>query len=280
MQRCTKSRQSGRNRYRVYDSAQPLGRPGRTFSRPSSFTRFEESELFLLYQPLFSLEDRIPDRRRGVGALATPERGVVLTRDFVPFAEQYGLIGRIDAFILERGLPSNRRMDHPARAGRQSSLWRSTSPALELSDPEFAGHVAEVIGRHGINPTLLCLEITETALIGDVRERPWPPLPKLGVRLALDDFGTGYSTLSHLQHAESGHLEDRPELRRPDQPEPRDREIVAAVMAMSRALGTTVVGEGIETSDQLDALTGLDCDQGQGFLLRPLSPEAVVALVG
>jgi EAL domain-containing protein (putative c-di-GMP-specific phosphodiesterase class I) len=152
----------------------------------------------------------------------------------------------------------------------------------ELSDPEFASHVAEVISRHGVEAARLCLEMTETAFVGewgDVQET-LSSLSQLGVRLALDDFGTGYSSLAHLQRMKVDILKiDRSFVARIGRSQ-RDREIVAAVTAMSHALGITVVGEGIETSHQLDTLAGLDCDQGQGFLFaRPLSAEAVVALV-
>ena len=101
------------------------------------------------------------------------------------------------------------------------------------------------------------------------------------MRLALDDFGTGYSSLAHLQRLKVDILKiDRSFVEQISR-SPRDREIVAAVTAMSHALGLTVVGEGVETSQQLETLSGLDCDQGQGFLLaRPMLPEAIVTLVG
>jgi diguanylate cyclase (GGDEF)-like protein/PAS domain S-box-containing protein len=274
-------KESGRNRYRVYDSAQRVGAQANILQAELS-RAIEETELFLLYQPLFSLEDR---SLIGVEALVRwrhPRRGVVLPDDFVPFAEQYGLIGRIDSFVLNEAC--RQIAEWTSREGWPSKFTMAVNVSgADLSDPGFAEHVAEVINRHGINPTLLCLEITETALIGeygDVQET-LAALPRLGVRLALDDFGTGYSTLSHLQHVKVDVLKiDRSFVAQISR-SPRDREIVAAVMAMSHALGTTVVGEGIETNDQLDALAGLDCDQGQGFLFaRPLSPEAVVALVG
>jgi len=274
-------KQSGRNRYRVYDSAQRLGAQANILQAELSHA-LEQSELFLLYQPLFSLEDR---SLIGVEALVRwrhPRRGVVQPDDFVPFAEQNGLISRIDAFVLNEAC--RQIAEWTAREGWPATFTMAVNVSgTDLSDPEFASHVAEVISRHGINPALLCLEITETALIGELGhvEETLAALPSLGVRLALDDFGTGYSTLSHLQHLKVDVLKiDRSFVAQISR-STRDREIVAAVMAMSHALGTTVVGEGIETSDQLDALTGLDCDQGQGFLFaRPLSPEAVVALVG
>ncbi len=210
-----------------------------------------------------------------------PERGVVPPHDFLPFAEQHGLIARIDSFVLNE-------------ACRQLAAWASLDgwfseftmavnvSGAELSDPGFARQVAEVIRRHGIKSAMLCLEITESALVdewGHVQET-LSALSELGVRLALDDFGTGYSTLAHLQRLKVDILKVDRSFVAQISKSPLDREIVAAVTAMSHALGISVVGKCIETSQQLETLAGLDCDQGQGFLLaRPLLPEAVVALV-
>ncbi len=274
-------KQSGRNRYRVYDRTEHIVTMA-TLLQAELTRAIEEAELFLLYQPLFSLEDR---SLIGVEALVRwrhPERGVVLPDDFIPFAEQHGLIGRIDSFVLDEAC--RQIAEWTSREGWPSEFTMAVNVSgAELSDPGFVGYVDSVIRRHGINPTLLCLEITETAHVGefgDVQDT-MTALPKLGVRLALDDFGTGYSTLSHLQRMKVDILKIDRSFVSQISKSSRDREIVAAVMAMSHALGTTVVGEGIETSAQLDALTGLDCDQGQGFLFaRPLVPEAVVALVG
>ena len=125
--------------------------------------------------------------------------------------------------------------------------------------------------------------MTQTTLIGewgDIQET-LSALPKLGVRLALDDFGTGYSSLAHLQRLRVDILKIDPASWPRSAEAPATGEIVVVVMAMSWSLGTTVVGEGIETSQQLDTLADLDCDQGQGFLrAHPLSAEALVALVG
>ena len=274
------AKEAGRDRYRAFDSSRRIGTVASRLQDELG-RAIEDSELFLLYQPLFSLEDR---SLVGVEALVRwrhPERGVVAPDDFIPFAEQHGLIGRIDSFVLDEAC--RQLAEWTTRDGWPSGFTMAVNVSgAELSDPEFAGRVAEVIDRHGIEPSLLCLEITETALVGefgDVQET-LSALPKLGVRLALDDFGTGYSTLSHLQRLKVDILKiDRSFVAQIGR-SPRDRELVAAVMAMSHTLGTTVVGEGIETSNQLDALAGLDCDQGQGFLFaRPLSPEAVAALV-
>ncbi len=272
---------TGRNHYLVYDSTQRV--PGGTGALRAELSgAIDGKELFLLYQPLFSLEDR---SLMGVEALVRwrhPERGIVLPDDFIPFAEQHGLIGRIDSFVLDEAC--RQLAEWTSRDGWPTAFTMAVNVSgAELSDPGFAGHVAEVIRRHGIAPAQLCLEMTETALIGewgDIQET-LSALPKLGVRLALDDFGTGYSSLAHLQRLRVDILKiDRSFVAQIGR-SPRDREIVAAVMAMSRSLGTTVIGEGIETSQQLDTLADLDCDQGQGFLFaHPLSAEALVALVG
>jgi EAL domain-containing protein (putative c-di-GMP-specific phosphodiesterase class I) len=211
-----------------------------------------------------------------------PQRGIVLPDDFIPFAEQHGLIGKIDSFVLNEAC--RQLAEWVAREGWPSEFTMAVNVSgAELSDPEFAGYVADVIRRHGVPAAQLCLELTETAFVGewgDLQET-LSALSKLGVRVALDDFGTGYSSLTHLQRLRVDILKiDRSFVAQIGR-SPRDREIVAAVTAMSHALGITVVGEGIETSHQLDTLAGLECDQGQGFLLaRPLLPEAVVALVG
>ncbi len=271
---------SGRDHHRVFDpsqhSASTLNRLKADLSKA-----IVEGELFLLYQPLFSLEDQA---LVGVEALVRwrhPERGIVLPDDFIPFAEQHGLIGRIDSFVLDE-------------ACRQLAEWtyRDSWPAgftmavnvsgRELSQSSFAGCVAEALRRYSIAPERLCLEITETAFVGGWGEiqETMGALSSLGVRIALDDFGTGYSSLAHLQRMKVNIVKiDRSFVEQIDGSD-RDREIVAAVTAMAHALGMSVIGEGVETDHQLDTLVGLDCDQGQGFLLaRPMSAESVVALV-
>jgi diguanylate cyclase (GGDEF)-like protein/PAS domain S-box-containing protein len=240
----------------------------------------ESSELFVLYQPLFALEDR---SLRGVEALVRwrhPERGVLLPAEFVPIAEQRGLIERIDGFVLDE-------------ACRQLVAWQAEAPwtadltmavnvsGCELTDPGFPARVAKAIASHDIDPRRLCLEITETALIGEAgdTDEVVASLAALGVQLALDDFGTGYSTLAHLQQLTVDVLKiDRSFVERVDRSE-RDRAIVAAVTAMSHALGLSVVAEGIETDRQYHDLAALNCDVGQGYLLaKPLMPDEIAEL--
>jgi EAL domain-containing protein (putative c-di-GMP-specific phosphodiesterase class I) len=274
------AKESGRDRHRIFDPAHHVASAANQL-KVELIHAIESEELFLLYQPLFSLDDQ---RLVGVEALVRwrhPERGIVVPDEFIPFAEQQGLIGRVDSFVIDE-------------ACRQLAAWtqRGNWPndftvainvsGRELSEISFADLVADAIHRHGLQPQQICLEITETALVGAWSEiqETLTSLSAFGVRLALDDFGTGYSSLAHLQRMKVDIVKiDRSFVENIGRSD-RDREIVAAVTAMSHALGMSVVGEGVETSRQLNTLAGLDCDQGQGFLLaRPMSAEAVAALV-
>jgi diguanylate cyclase (GGDEF)-like protein/PAS domain S-box-containing protein len=272
---------SGRDRHCVFDPSQHIASNANRLKIDLSHA-IECGELFLLYQPLFSLEDQT---LVGVEALVRwrhPERGVVPPDEFISFAEQHGLIGRIDSFVIDEACRQLAEWIH--RDGWPISFTMAVNVSgRELAESGFAGLVAEAIRRHAIAPERICLEITETAFVagwGEIQET-LAALSSLGVRIALDDFGTGYSSLAHLQRMKVDILKiDRSFVEQIGTSE-RDRAIVAAVTAMSHALGISVVGEGVETDHQLVTLASLDCDQGQGFLLaRPMSAEAVVALVG
>jgi len=237
----------------------------------------DAGDLFLLYQPLVSIVD---SSLRSVEALVRwnhPTRGVVPPIEFIPLAEQRGLITRIDSFVLEE-------------ACRQLAEWLAEGDwpddftmAVNISgrdfvDPSFPDHVGNVLAAHGLEPSRLCLEITETAFIGEAGdiETTLEALSALGVRIALDDFGTGYSTLAHLQRLQVDVLKIDGSFVEHIGRSARDREIVGAMTAMVHELGMLVVAEAIETDEQLDELAFLKCDVGQGYLFaRPLAPAAV-----
>ena len=274
------AKKAGRNRCQVYNPAH-RPRAEKNMLHNELCRAIENSELFLVYQPLFSLKAR---SLTGVEALVRwrhPSGAVMPPGDFIPFAEENGLIGELGSFVLDEAC--RQLADWAARDGWPGAFTMAVNVSgRELSDPGLPGRVAEMVRRHGLQPPQLCLEITETALIaevGDVQET-LSALSAIGVRIALDDFGTGYSTLVYLQRLNADVLKiDRSFVEHISR-STRDREIVAAVTAMSHALGMTVVGEGIETSHQLAILAGLDCDEGQGLLFgQPLTPEAVVTLM-
>jgi diguanylate cyclase len=237
----------------------------------------EERELFLLYQPLFSLDD---GALRGAEALVRwdhPQRGVLGPVDFIPFAEKRGLIGLIDNFVLDEACRQLASWIEEGACSADFTVAVNVS-GRDLSDPTLVDNVATTIGAHGVKASQLCLEITETALIGELggAASTLAALSELGVKLALDDFGTGYSTLAHVQRLNVDILKiDRSFVEQIGGSD-RDREIIGAITAMAHALGMSVVGEGIETDLQLGALTALGCDAGQGFFLaRPIAADRI-----
>ena len=160
----------------------------------------DNNELFILYQPLFSLEDQ---SLRGAEALVRwrhPERGVILPADFIPLAEERRLIGAIDSFVLDEACRQLAEWMSEGRCRADFTVSVNLS-GQQLADRTLVERVASSIKRHGIVPSQLCLEITETALIGELggAATTLAALSDLGVLLALDDFGTGYSTLAHVQ---------------------------------------------------------------------------------
>ena len=275
------AKKAGRNRYRAYDPAH-RSRAQKDTLYTELARGIEEGQLFCVYQPVYALQAQVLTGAEALVRWRHPSGRVMLPDEFIPLAEETGLISRIGAFVLEEGCRQLARWT--ARDGwpRPFTLAINVS-GRELSDPGLPGRVDQVARRHGLDPGQLCLEITETALIaevGDIQE-VLAALAATGVRIALDDFGTGYSTLVHLQRLNADVLKiDRSFIEQISRSR-RDREIVAAVTAMSHALGLTVVGEGIETSQQLTTLAELGCDEGQGLLFgHPVGPDEVVEVAG
>ncbi len=272
------AKRAGRNRFQVFDAEIDLGAESTAGLAAELVRAIEGSELFVLYQPLFRLDDGSLSGAEALVRWRHPQRGVVLPAEFIPLAEERGLIERIDLFVLDEAC---RQL---AAWGSEDDPWDDFMISVNISgrnliDPGLADRVSAVLERHGIMPSRLCLEITETALIAELGDanQVVESLAALGVHLALDDFGTGYSTLAHLQQLRTDILKVDRSFVAEIGGRSRDREIIAAVIAMAHALGMTVVGEGIETDGQLDKLAALDGDEGQGDMLAPPATPADVA---
>jgi len=240
----------------------------------------QQHQLHLVYQPVFRLQDH---SLCGVEALVRwdhPTMGNIPPSEFIPVAEDRGMIAQIDAFTLNEACQQLATWTASGTIPRDFVMAVNIS-GRHLTDPQLAERVRQTVTAHQVNPALLRLELTETALVGELSDirGALVQLSKLGVSIALDDFGTGYSTLTHLQQLEVDVLKiDRSFIEQICR-SPRDREIVAAIVAMSHAMGITVVGEGVETYGQLKALQDLRCDEGQGYLLaRPQPPGIITQL--
>lgn len=272
------AKHAGRDRFEVFDAEIHLGGESTAGLAGELALAIERSELFVLYQPLFRLDDGALIGAEALVRWRHPQRGVLLPGEFIAHAERRGLIEKIDSFVLDE-------------ACRQLAAWRSDDDPWDdfmisvnvsghqLRDRGLVERVSAALERHRITPSRLCLEITETALIGELgaANQVLESLSDIGVRLALDDFGTGYSTLAHLQRLHTDTLKIDRSFIAQIEGGSRDREIVAAVIAMAHALGMTVVGEGIETQGQRDGLIALDCDEGQGYMFAPAVPPTELA---
>jgi diguanylate cyclase (GGDEF)-like protein/PAS domain S-box-containing protein len=272
------AKRAGRNCFKMFDAEVHLGGESTASLAAELAVALERSELFVLYQPLFRLEDGALVGAEALVRWRHPQRGVLLPGEFIAHAERRGLIAKIDSFVL------NEACRQLAEWGTDDDPWDDFMISVNVSgqqlrDRGLVERVAGALERHRITPSRLCLEITETALIGELgaANQVLESLSDLGVRLALDDFGTGYSTLAHLQQLHTDTLKIDLSFIAQIEGGSREREIVAAVIAMAHALGMTVVGEGIETHGQRDGLIALDCDEGQGYVFAPAVPAADLA---
>jgi diguanylate cyclase len=234
----------------------------------------ERKQLEVHYQPIFAGQT---SGIVGVEALVRwrhPVRGMISPADFIPIAEESGLICELGAWVLET-------------ACKEATAWPAhvrvavnVSPAQFTRD-DFAESVECVLDRTGLNPGRLELEVTESLLIGDT-STVLPTLNRLrdhGIHLSLDDFGTGYSSLNYLHSFPFEKIKiDRSFISRLGQTDDAEN-IIGAIIAMARSLNMTVTAEGVETQDQLAALKLRRCDQIQGFLLgRPMAKSDIEKL--
>jgi diguanylate cyclase (GGDEF)-like protein/PAS domain S-box-containing protein len=277
-----RAKELGRGRCEVFDA----GLRDRLTARlqvESDLRRALEGEgrLWVAYQPFY----RLPSRQvAGVEALVRwehPERGSVPPADFIPMAEESGLVVPLGARVLRAACEQVARWQ---RETRHTGLRLTVNvSARQMATPDFVETVQQTLAETGLHPDSLGLEITEGLLL---EETPATALTiellqTLGVRLLLDDFGTGYSSLRYLpRYPLDGLKVDRAFVAGLGDEGDGDGAIVEAIVGMARALGMAVIPEGVETEGQLERLTAIGCDHAQGFLLsRPLPAPGLEALL-
>jgi diguanylate cyclase (GGDEF)-like protein len=270
------AKESGRNGSVVFDDAMHQLAAVRLDSEADLRHAQERGELRVHYQPIV---DIVTENPVGIEALVRwehPARGLVGPGDFIPMAEESGLIVPIGAWVLTQALV-------------QAQYWRTHIPGAEhlfvtinlsarqLLDPGLTQVVADAIDGAAIPAEAVHLEITESVVMNDVERsvKTLAALRSLGVRLAVDDFGTGYSSLSYLKRLPVNTLKiDQSFIDGLGGLDPHDSSIVHAIISLARALDLDVIAEGVETAAQLSELRHLGAGLAQGYLWsRPLPPE-------
>jgi diguanylate cyclase (GGDEF)-like protein/PAS domain S-box-containing protein len=274
-----RSKAGGAGSYEVFD-LEMQGQAMARFELETGLRRaLERKELRVHYQPIVALDT---GRIAGLEALVRweqPSGTLVAPKDFIPMAEQTGLIVPLGEWVLREACEQLRRWEDADPACSHLTVSVNLSPR-HFAQPDLAARVAEVLRSTGLGPQRLKLEITESVLIeysasvvGTIQA-----LEALGVRLDVDDFGTGYCSLSYLHALPLDALKiDRSFTSRAA---PEDRKLLRAIVALAHNLGVAVVAEGIEDAELLAELRSLGCEFGQGFYFAtPMVADEVLELL-
>jgi diguanylate cyclase (GGDEF)-like protein/PAS domain S-box-containing protein len=261
----------------MYTAQMSEGARSRLSMENALFHAIERHELLLHYQPLISTRT---GRLAGVEALIRwkhPERGLVSPAEFIPIAEETGLIGAIGEWVLRTACT---QMDSWYRRGLPRIAVSVNVSSRQFRQDSLANTVKAVLDETGFDPKLLELELTESLLMDDIeRSRTiLSELKSLGVSVALDDFGTGYSSLSYLKGFQLDTLKIDRAFTAELMTSETNASIVRATIGLAKGLRLRTVAEGVETRAQADFLAKQGCDVLQGFLFaRPMEPEAFLS---
>jgi diguanylate cyclase (GGDEF)-like protein/PAS domain S-box-containing protein len=272
------AKQRGRARCEFFDEAMRTEAALRLETATALHRALERNEFQTFYQPMIDLHSGAIVGVEALVRWSHPERGLISPAMFIPLAEEQGLIVPIGATVLDE-------------ACRQWARWRSEFPgrdplvlnvnisARQLHSPEFVESIRAVLLAYGVDPGMLCLELTESVLIEDVeaQRHTLAALRELGVGLAIDDFGTGYSSLTYLKRFPVNGIKIDQTFVAGLGRDAFDSAIIESVIELAHAVGLHVTAEGVETLDQLLRLRALGCDYAQGYYFARPQPAADLA---
>lgn len=274
-----RAKQQGRNNYQLYTPALGAKALERLKLENRLYKALEREEFLLHYQPQVDLKTGQIVGMEALIRWQSPELGLISPYQFIPLAEETGLICPIGEWVLRT-------------ACMQNCLWQSLGlPPIRIAvnlsgrqvqQPTLVKVVEQILAETGLEPRYLELEITESIAMHDVE---WTisvlqKLQDLGIHISMDDFGTGYSSLSYLKHFPLNTLKIDRSFIRDLMTDTHDAAIIKAVMALGHGLNLKVIAEGVETVEQLDFLYSVQCDGLQGYLFSPPVPaEAATEIV-
>jgi diguanylate cyclase (GGDEF)-like protein/PAS domain S-box-containing protein len=274
-----RAKTDGRARYQVFSEELHTSAMVRWQTENDLRRAIDRRELFLQYQPVISLTSGEIAHVEALVRWRHPTRGLVSPADFIPLAEETGLIVPLGDFVLREACRQIRDWRERLPA------YRAPSVAINVSSKQFArssfvDEVKGILRATSTAPSALKLEITEGATMEACAVDTCARLSELGIEMHLDDFGTGYSSLSYLHRMRIHALKIDRSFVATIGENPTNASIVQTILSLSRALGIHAIAEGIETHAQLELLRRLDCHSAQGYYwAKPLDPERAFALL-
>jgi diguanylate cyclase (GGDEF)-like protein len=272
------AKENGQQRYEFFDDEMRKRAVSRAELQYALQRAVEKEEFQLVYQPLVELATGEIIGGEALARWRRPRHGVVEPEEFIPLAEEIGLIVPIGALLLTQACTHAYSWRDGQRLVPNLSVNVS---ARQLGDPKIARQVEDALAATKLAPSRLCLEITESAIMNDLdgMRAVLHGLKGLGVTLSVDDFGTGYSSLSLLRRLPFDQLKIDRSFVDGLHRDPQGQDFVAAIIGLAKTLRLSCLAEGIESPEQLSVLRNLGCELGQGFYFsRPLSSDGFARL--
>jgi diguanylate cyclase (GGDEF)-like protein len=276
-----RAKETGKARYEVFDDLMYTRAVSRLKLENDLRRAIERQELCVYYQPIVKLKT---SEICGFEALVRwhhPEHGLLSPVEFIPMAEETGLILPLGQWVLEEACRQMRDWQRHSFASKMLTMSVNLS-GKQLSQRDLCAQIQQILGVTDLDPRCLKLEITESVVMenADLAITMLNQLRELGIQLSIDDFGTGYSSLSYLHRFPVNNLKIDGSFIGGMSLGDENLEIVRSITMLARNLGMEVVAEGIETKEQLAQLRALSCKFGQGYLFsKPLEAEAAALLI-
>ena len=278
-----RAKATGRGRHVVFDATMQRGAIERLELESDLRRALDRDEFRVYYQPIVNLVDQRVTEVEALVRWEHPTRGLILPMDFIPIAEETGLIVPLGQWVLEHACRQARVwQDRYTREGVPPLVLSVNLSARQFRNAALVDDIKQALATTGLDPRTLKLEITESTVMDDANAAiaVLEELKALGIRIAIDDFGTGYSSLGYLRRLPVDTLKIDRSFVNGLGADPQTTAIVRSVVALAKSLQLSVTGEGVETVAQQSQLAQLGCDRGQGYLYsRPVTATDLDAIL-